>query len=194
MYPSRSFTEGKQAVYAPLWFNQEFDIRVLLQYTRSCRSHPGWEGMAAGCSDNFSASKRIDELIANLGDWRGHRLAEVRRIIHEVYPEMVEDWKWRGTPVWSHEGMYANINAFKDKVNLTFFRRAHLSDPNRVFGTPWPTGHDTAKNFQLEARLGIVGRAQPCLRGAGSRREPSPIGTTPRRGRCYNPCACRCVE
>ena len=146
--------------------------------------------MAAGCSDNFSASKRIGELIANLGHW----LAEVRRIIHEVDPEMVEDWKWRGDPVWSHEGMYANINAFKDKVNLTFFRRAQLSDPNRVFGTPWPTGHDTAKNFQLEARLGIVGRAQPCLRGAGPLREPSPIGTTPRRGRCYNPCACRCVE
>lgn len=68
-------------------------------------------------------------MIADLGDW----LAQIRRIIHEVDPEVVEDWKWRGAPVWSHEGMYANVNAFKDKVKLTFFHGAPLSYPNNDF-------------------------------------------------------------
>ena len=69
---------------------------------------------ATESSDHFSASMRIDEMIADLGDWRGEWLTEIRRLIHEVDPEVVEDWKWRGTPVWSQDGMYAN--AFKDKV------------------------------------------------------------------------------
>ena len=60
---------------------------------------------ATESSDDFSASQKIDQLIADLGDWRGEWLAEIRRIIHEVDLEVVEDWKWRGTPVWSHEGM-----------------------------------------------------------------------------------------
>ena len=88
---------------------------------------------AAEPLDDFSPSQRIDELIADLGDWRGEWMAEIRRIIHEVDPDVVEDWKWRGTPVWSHEGMYANANAFKDKVKLTFFHGAQLSDPDNVF-------------------------------------------------------------
>ena len=82
-------------------------------------------------SDDSSVSERIEERIVELGDWRGERLAEIRRLIHEVDPDVVEDWKWRGTPVWSHEGMYAN--AFKDKVKLTFFHGAELPDPNSLF-------------------------------------------------------------
>ena len=88
---------------------------------------------ATESSDGFSPSQRIDQLIAELSDWRGEWLAEIRRIIHEVDPDVIEDWKWRGTPVWSHEGMYANANAFKDKVKLTFFHGAQLSDPDNVF-------------------------------------------------------------
>ena len=84
-------------------------------------------------SDDSSVSERIEERIVELGDWRGERLAEIRRLIHEVDPDVVEDWKWRGTPVWSHEGMYANANAFKDKVKLTFFHGAELPDPNSLF-------------------------------------------------------------
>ena len=79
-------------------------------------------------ADRLDASRKIDEMIAGLGDWRGEWLATIRRLIHEVDPEVVEDWKWRGTPVWSHEGMYANANAFKAKVKLTFFHGAQLSD------------------------------------------------------------------
>ena len=62
-------------------------------------------------SEDMNASRQIDERIAELGDWRGERLAEIRRLIHEVDPDVVEDWKWRGTPVWSHDGMYVNANA-----------------------------------------------------------------------------------
>ena len=86
---------------------------------------------ATESSDHFSASMRIDEMIADLGDWRGEWLTEIRRLIHEVDPEVVEDWKWRGTPVWSQDGMYAN--AFKDKVKLTFFHGAQMPDPSNLF-------------------------------------------------------------
>lgn len=87
----------------------------------------------ARSSDHGSASRRIDEKIAELGDWRGERLAEIRKLIHEVDPDVVEDWKWMGTPVWSHEGMYALANPHKDKVKLTFHHGAHLPDPKKLF-------------------------------------------------------------
>jgi len=83
--------------------------------------------------DPMSASKRIDQMIADLGDWRGERLAEIRELVHEVDPEVVEEWKWMGTPVWSHEGMYALANAHKGKVKLTFFHGAQLADPEKLF-------------------------------------------------------------
>ena len=84
-------------------------------------------------SAQMSASDRIDKTIADLGDWRGERLAEIRTLIHEVDPEVVEEWKWMGSPVWSHEGMYALANAHKDKVKLTFHHGAQLPDPKRLF-------------------------------------------------------------
>ena len=84
-------------------------------------------------SSGKSASRRIDELIADLGDWRGARLADIRKLIHEVDPEVVEEWKWMGSPVWSHEGMFALANAHKDKVKLSFFHGAELADPKRLF-------------------------------------------------------------
>ena len=84
-------------------------------------------------SADSSASKRIDKKIADLGDWRGERLAEIRTLIHEVDREVVEEWKWMGSPVWSHEGMYALANAHKDKVKLTFHHGARLADPKKLF-------------------------------------------------------------
>lgn len=80
-----------------------------------------------------SASRRVDQMIADLDDWRGETLAEIRRLVREVDPEVVEDWKWRGTPVWSHEGMYALANAHKDKVKITFLHGAKLADPKKLF-------------------------------------------------------------
>lgn len=87
----------------------------------------------AKSSDSLSAPKRIDKLIADTDDWRGERMAEIRKLIHEVDPEVVEEWKWMGTPVWSHEGMYAIANAHKGKVKLTFFHGASLPDPKKLF-------------------------------------------------------------
>jgi hypothetical protein len=80
-----------------------------------------------------SASALIDDKIKKLGDWRGKTLAKVREIMHEADPEIVEEWKWMGSPVWSHDGMIAVGNAHKDKVKLTFSHGASLSDPDKVF-------------------------------------------------------------
>jgi len=87
----------------------------------------------ATSSDPKSASRLIDKKIADLADWRGEKLAEIRKLIHEVDRDVVEEWKWMGTPVWSHDGMYALANAHKEKVKLTFFHGAQLSDPKRLF-------------------------------------------------------------
>ena len=81
----------------------------------------------------MDASALIDKRIAALGDWRGERLARIRKLIHEVDPEVVEDWKWMGTPVWSHDGMYVLANAHKDKVKVTFFHGAQLPDKDKLF-------------------------------------------------------------
>jgi hypothetical protein len=80
-----------------------------------------------------TASQRVDKLIAGLADWRGERLAEIRKLIHEVDPDVTEDWKWMGTPAWSNNGMYALANPHKDKVKLTFSHGAHLEDPGKLF-------------------------------------------------------------
>lgn len=87
----------------------------------------------AASSAGTSASERIDRKIASLGDWRGERMAELRALIHAVDPDVVEDWKWMGTPVWSHDGMFVLANAHKDKVKITFFHGAKLADPGKLF-------------------------------------------------------------
>ncbi len=80
-----------------------------------------------------SASALIDEKIKELGDWRGTMLAKVRAIILAADPEIVEEWKWMGSPVWSRDGMIAVGNAHKDKVKLTFSHGARLPDPDKLF-------------------------------------------------------------
>jgi hypothetical protein len=80
-----------------------------------------------------SGSAFIDQKIKQLGDWRGQMLAKVRGIIHEADPEIIEEWKWMGSPVWSHDGMIAVGNAHKDKVKLTFSNGASLPDPDKLF-------------------------------------------------------------
>jgi hypothetical protein len=78
-------------------------------------------------------SERIDQLIARLTDWRGRTLASVRKSILESDREIIEEWKWMGSPVWSHDGMIAVANAHKDKVKLTFSHGASLPDPDKLF-------------------------------------------------------------
>lgn len=81
----------------------------------------------------MNPSERIDQLIAELTDWRGRTLASIRKSILEADQEMIEEWKWMGSPVWSHDGMIAVANAHKGKVKLTFSHGASLPDPDKLF-------------------------------------------------------------
>lgn len=80
-----------------------------------------------------SASRLIDEKIAALGDWRGETLARVRALVREAVPDVVEEWKWRGVPVWSHAGILCTGETYKSAVKLTFARGAALTDPAGLF-------------------------------------------------------------
>lgn len=80
-----------------------------------------------------SPSEMIDERIAELGDWRGQILAKVRNLIRQTDPEATEEWKWRGTPVWSHGGMICTGETYKSIVKLTFAKGASLEDPSHLF-------------------------------------------------------------
>jgi hypothetical protein len=82
-----------------------------------------------------SASAFIDEKIKELGDWRGKTLAKVRTVIHQADPEIVEEWKWRGTPVFSHGGIVCTGETYKNVVKLTFAKGAALQDPSRLFNS-----------------------------------------------------------
>src|SRR5437764_5072480 len=80
-----------------------------------------------------AASQLISERIAELGDWRGETLKRMRARIREADPEIVEEWKWRGTPVWSHDGGVCTGESYKSVVKLTFFKGASLQDPTKLF-------------------------------------------------------------
>ncbi|MGY4515807.1 DUF1801 domain-containing protein [Lysobacter sp. HA18] len=82
-----------------------------------------------------SASDLIDARIADLGDWRGDMLARVRELIHEADPDIVEEWKWRGVPVWSHDGIICTGETYKQVVKLTFMKGASLIDPAKLFNS-----------------------------------------------------------
>jgi hypothetical protein len=83
----------------------------------------------------MNPSKQIDELIAEIGDWRGDTFAKIRKTILASDPEIVEEFKWMGSPLWSCDGMIAVANAFKAKVNVTFAYGAKLSDPAKLFNS-----------------------------------------------------------
>jgi hypothetical protein len=87
-----------------------------------------------------TASEQIDERIRELGDWRGETLADVRRVVKEADPDVVEEWKWAkatspGTPVWSHAGGICTGESYKSVVKLTFFKGASLDDPSGLFNS-----------------------------------------------------------
>lgn len=81
------------------------------------------------------ASEKITGRIAELGDWRGDTLKRMRKLIHDAVPGVVEEWKWMGTPVWSHSGIICTGESYKDKVKLTFAKGASLKDPKRLFNS-----------------------------------------------------------
>jgi len=138
-----------------------------------------------------SASALIDEKIEELscgpggGDWRGKTLAKVREIIHKADPEIVEEWKWRGVPVWSHDGFICTGEVYKNHVKMTFPKGASLEDPSGLFnasleGNAWRAIdiHEGDKVDEVALKdlvraavaLNLKGKSKPKLRRASGKR------------------------
>jgi hypothetical protein len=105
----------------------------------NCRAHestsnnPGGDIKKTDSTDDRPASELIDQRIADLGDWRGKTLSRMRKLINEEDAEVVEEWKWMGTPVWSHDGIVCTGESYKTAVKLTFAKGASLEDPSGLF-------------------------------------------------------------
>jgi hypothetical protein len=112
-----------------------------MMYARYFRAGAAGEGVNGMATVETDASRRIDEKIRSLGDWRGAALAGVRRLIHEADPDVVEEVKWvkpsnpMGVPTWSHAGIICTGETYKDKIKLTFIRGAALPDPQGLFNS-----------------------------------------------------------
>ena len=132
-----------------------------------------------------SASALIDEKIKELGDWRGKMLAKVREIMHEADPEIVEEWKWMGTPTWSHCGIVCTGETYKNVVKMTFAKGATLNDPSGLFNSSLEGNtrraidiHEGEKVDEAALKgliraavaLNLMGKSKPKPRRASSKR------------------------
>jgi hypothetical protein len=99
-----------------------------------CNSRPG-ESMKKSGASQEPASELISKRVAELGDWRGKTLGRMRTLIQEADPDVVEEWKWMGTPVWSHDGILCTGESYKKVVKLTFAKGASLKDPTGLFNS-----------------------------------------------------------
>jgi hypothetical protein len=104
-------------------------------------------------NDGDSPSRLIDARIKELGDWRGETLARVRTLIREAVPEVVEEWKWRGVPVWSHAGMICTGETYKNVVKMTFAKGASLEDPSGLFNSSLDGNTRRAIDFREGDRI-----------------------------------------
>ncbi|WP_027054728.1 DUF1801 domain-containing protein [Mesorhizobium erdmanii] len=101
-----------------------------------------------GSQESKSPSELIDGRIRELGDWRGDMLARLRALIHQADPAVVETWKWRGVPVWEHDGMICTGETYKSVVKLTFAKGAALPDPSALFNSSLEGNTRRAIDFQ----------------------------------------------
>jgi len=108
---------------------------------------------STGRPDAEAASANISRRIHELGDWRGETLAQVRQLIHDADPDIEEEWKWRGTPVWSHDGGVCTGESYKQVVKLTFFRGASLEDPKKLFNSSLEGNTRRAIDFREGERI-----------------------------------------
>ena len=108
-----------------------------------------------------SASALISQRIADLGDWRGDTLARMRQLIQEADPDVIEEWKWMGTPVWSHDGILCTGESYKDKVKLTFAKGASLGDPSGLFNSS--LDGNTRRAIDIHEGVGIDEKAFKAL-------------------------------
>ena len=89
----------------------------------------------SGAQENKPPSQLIDARIQELGDWRGKMLSRLRALVREAVPEVIEEWKWRGVPVWSHDGLICTGETYKNVVKMTFAKGAALKDPSGLFNS-----------------------------------------------------------
>jgi hypothetical protein len=131
------------------------------------------------------ASTLIDERIASLGDWRGATLARMRALIKEADPEVVEEWKWMGTPVWEHAGGICTGESYKAVVKLTFHKGASLKDPTKLFNSSLDgnvrRAIDIHEGEQIDAAaFKALVRAAIALNTAGTAKKAKPKAAKPR--------------
>ncbi len=137
-------------------------------------------------STQNEASDNITAKIAELGDWRGTMLTRVRALIHEADPDIVETWKWRGTPVWEHDGIVCTGETYKSVVKLTFMRGASVEDPTGLFNASLEGGTRRAVDLVEGADLdddafrGLIGAAVALNVGLRERK-PGPGGGVEKR-------------
>ena len=124
---------------------------------------------------NESPSELIDARIKELGDWRGETLSRLRTLIKEADPGVIEEWKWRGVPVWSHDGSICTGETYREVVKLTFFKGASLKDPSRLFNSSLEGNTRRAidihegEKIDEEALKALI-RAAVALNGSSARR------------------------
>lgn len=127
-----------------------------------------------------SPSRRIDARIRELSDWRSETLARVRNLIRQADPEVVEEWKWRGVPVWSHAGIICTGETYKNAVKMTFAKGASLEDPSGLFNSSLEGNTRRAIDFHEgdtidEKALQALIRAAVALNMSSATRRPGPI-------------------
>jgi hypothetical protein len=129
----------------------------------------------SGSQETKSPSRLIDGRIKELGDWRGEMLGRLRALVKQADPEVVEEWKWRGVPVWSHDGIICTGETYKSVVKMTFAKGAALKDPSRLFNSSLEGNTRRAIDFQEgdkidEAALKTLVRAAVTLNKSKARK------------------------
>jgi hypothetical protein len=108
-----------------------------------------------GSQDSQSPSQLIDARIKELGDWRGKVLSRIRTLVKEADPEVVEEWKWRGVPVWSHDGLICTGETYKNVVKMTFAKGASLKDPSGLFNSSLEGNTRRAIDFHEDDKIDV---------------------------------------
>ena len=130
-----------------------------------------------GPKEGGSPPQLIDERIALLGDWRGEMLAHIRALVKQADPDVVEEWKWRGVPVWEHDGILCTGETYKEVVKVTFFKGAALADPSGLFNSSLEGNTRRAIDFRKgekidEKALTALVRAAVALNTSKAKAEP----------------------
>ena len=135
----------------------------------------------SGSTEGRSASELIDKRIAELGDWRGETLSRMRKLIKEADPDVVEEWKWMGTPMWSHDGIICTGESYKSIVKLTFSKGASLKDPAKLFNSS--LDGNTRRAIDIREGEAVDAGAFKALIRAAVALNISVVKARPRRGK-----------